>query len=211
MRWSTCAAETTGAIFCRNLVGALSFESRFVLDRRASVCAERELACDDRVLQSSCTRKAYAMCLTRLAEDSVLRRKLTLALGAWERRSELVSRVQRLLMPLDNRWEVRQAKLVTGSLIARGYIGRRAGVWLAVPSLSGSQAFNHSGGVSDLSSARDQSAYSWDARVEYGWNRWFGAVGEGGDAAEARSRNTEVEARACTRSEACHEAANCTG
>ena len=63
------------------------------------LCAERELACDDRVLQSSCTRKAYAMCLTRLAEDSVLRRKLTLALGAWERRSELVSRVQRLLRP----------------------------------------------------------------------------------------------------------------
>jgi hypothetical protein len=80
------------------------------------LCAERELACDDRVLQSSCTRKAYAMCLTRLAEDSVLRRKLTLALGAWERRSELVSRVQRLLRPGQSMGS-RQAKLVTGGLL----------------------------------------------------------------------------------------------
>jgi len=81
------------------------------------LCAERELACDDRVLQSSCTRKAYAMCLTRLAEDSVLRRKLTLALGAWERRSELVSRVQRLLVRPGQSMSSRQAKLVTGTLI----------------------------------------------------------------------------------------------
>jgi hypothetical protein len=81
------------------------------------LCAERELACDDRVLESSCTRKAYAMCLTRLAEDSVLRRKLTLALGAWERRSELVSRVQRLLVRPGQSMSGRQAKLVTASLI----------------------------------------------------------------------------------------------
>ena len=80
------------------------------------LCAERELACDDRVLQSSCTRKAYAMCLTRLAEDSVLRRKLTLALGAWERRSELVSRVQRLLRPGKSMGS-RQTKLVTAGLL----------------------------------------------------------------------------------------------
>ena len=81
------------------------------------LCAERELACDDRVLQSSCTRKAYAMCLTRLAEDSVLRRKLTLALGAWERRSELVIRVQRLLVRPGQSMSGRQAKLVTAGLI----------------------------------------------------------------------------------------------
>ena len=81
------------------------------------LCAERELACDDRVLQASYTRKAYAMCLTRLAEDSVLRRKLSLALGAWDRRSELVKRVQRLLMRPGQSMGVREAKLVTGGLI----------------------------------------------------------------------------------------------
>ena len=53
------------------------------------LCAERELACDDGVLSSSCGRKAYARCLTHLAEYSMLRRGLSLALGAWERQSEL--------------------------------------------------------------------------------------------------------------------------
>ena len=81
------------------------------------LCEERELACDDRVLKSSCTRKSYAMCLTRLAEDSVLRRKLSLALGAWERRSELVSRVQRLLVRPGQSMGSRQAKMVTAGLI----------------------------------------------------------------------------------------------
>jgi BlaR1 peptidase M56 len=81
------------------------------------LCAERELACDDRVLRSSCARKAYAICLTRLAEDSMLRRSVSLALGAWERRSELVSRVNRLLLRPSESMSVRQAKLVTGSLI----------------------------------------------------------------------------------------------
>jgi hypothetical protein len=81
------------------------------------LCAERELACDDRVLRSSYTRKAYAICLTRLAEESVIRRKLSLALGAWDRRSELVSRVQRLLLRPGQSMGGRQAALVTGSLM----------------------------------------------------------------------------------------------
>jgi hypothetical protein len=81
------------------------------------LCAERELACDDRVLRSSYTRKAYAMCLTRLAEDSVIRRKFSLALGAWDRRSELVSRVQRLLMCPGQSMSGRQAAMVTCSLM----------------------------------------------------------------------------------------------
>jgi beta-lactamase regulating signal transducer with metallopeptidase domain len=62
------------------------------------LCAERELACDDRVLRLSPGRKAYALCLTRLAEHSMLRRSLSLALGAWERQSELVRRVHRILV-----------------------------------------------------------------------------------------------------------------
>lgn len=71
------------------------------LNRR--LCFERELACDDGVLRATKARKTYAACLVRLAEDSMLRRKISLALGvlgAFEskvRESELVTRVRRIL------------------------------------------------------------------------------------------------------------------
>jgi BlaR1 peptidase M56 len=61
------------------------------------LCAERELACDDRVLHAGSGRKAYALCLTHLAEFALVRRGFSLVLGAWERRPELVRRVQRIL------------------------------------------------------------------------------------------------------------------
>ena len=70
----------------------------FWLDRQ--LCRERELACDDSVLRVTQARKAYAACLTRLAEDSMARRGLLLALGLLgvrERRSELSGRVHRIL------------------------------------------------------------------------------------------------------------------
>jgi len=80
------------------------------------LCAERELACDDSVLRSSCGRKAYAICLTRLAEHSMLRRSLSLALGAWERQSELVRRVHRILRRPNKAMGRRQTLVLTGSL-----------------------------------------------------------------------------------------------
>jgi beta-lactamase regulating signal transducer with metallopeptidase domain len=61
------------------------------------LCMERELACDDCVLRATKSHKAYAYCLTNLAEQSLMRRNLSLALGAWGRRSELVLRVNRIL------------------------------------------------------------------------------------------------------------------
>jgi beta-lactamase regulating signal transducer with metallopeptidase domain len=86
------------------------------------LCAERELACDDRVLESNGARKAYAICLTRLAENSMIRRSVSLALGAWERRPELVNRVHRLLRQPAETMGRRQAKLVTAGLIV-GVVG----------------------------------------------------------------------------------------
>ncbi len=86
------------------------------------LCAERELACDDRVVLSNCARKAYAICLTRLAEYSMLRRGLSLVLGAWERRPELARRVHRLLGSPNRGMGSWQTKLVTASLIA-GVLG----------------------------------------------------------------------------------------
>jgi beta-lactamase regulating signal transducer with metallopeptidase domain len=81
------------------------------------LCAERELACDDRVLLSSGARKAYAICLTRLAEYSMLRRSLTLALGAWERRPELVRRVHRILWRKHAAMGLMQSRVVTAALM----------------------------------------------------------------------------------------------
>ncbi len=72
------------------------------LDRQ--LCRERELACDDGVLQTTQARKAYAACLVKLAEDSLLRKGMSLALSALGaaskagvRESELVGRVRRIL------------------------------------------------------------------------------------------------------------------
>ena len=86
------------------------------------LCAERELACDDRVVQSSAGRKGYALCLTRLAEYSILRRSFSLVLGAWERRPELVRRVQRILRQPVRSMGRKPAIAITGGLLA-GAVG----------------------------------------------------------------------------------------
>jgi hypothetical protein len=82
------------------------------------LCAERELACDDSVLRSSAGRKAYAICLTRLAEHSMLRRSLSLALGAWERQSELARRVDRVLRQPSGSMSPKRATMLTAGLMA---------------------------------------------------------------------------------------------
>jgi beta-lactamase regulating signal transducer with metallopeptidase domain len=61
------------------------------------LCLERELACDDEVLRMTKAPKSYATCLTNLAEHRLGRRVAALSLGAWERRPELVRRVQSIL------------------------------------------------------------------------------------------------------------------
>lgn len=91
------------------------------------LCAERELACDDRVLRSNGARKAYALCLTHLAEYSMVRRSLSLVLGAWERQSELVRRVHRLLRAPGESMGGRRAGLITAALMV-GVLGGAAGL-----------------------------------------------------------------------------------
>ncbi|HUY95984.1 MAG TPA: M56 family metallopeptidase [Terracidiphilus sp.] len=82
------------------------------------LCAERELACDDRVLHTGSGRKAYAMCLAHLAEYALVRRGFGLVLGAWERRPELVRRVQRILYEPARTMGRRPALAATGGLVA---------------------------------------------------------------------------------------------
>lgn len=82
------------------------------------MCVERELACDDCVLLATKARKDYAVCLTNLAEHALVRRGVLLALGTWERQSELSQRVHRILSRPQAMLGRRQARAVTGVLIA---------------------------------------------------------------------------------------------
>ncbi len=68
------------------------------MDRR--LAKEREMACDEGVVRLTGAPRAYAACLASLAERRLQNRAAraeALALGAFERRPELVQRVQSLL------------------------------------------------------------------------------------------------------------------
>ncbi len=65
------------------------------MERR--LCLERELACDDAVLRVTGAPKAYAACLTHLAEGLLSRKAAALAVAALGRRSDLSRRVYRIL------------------------------------------------------------------------------------------------------------------
>ena len=82
------------------------------------LCMERELACDDRVLKATGARKAYAACLANLAEHSLVRRGVSLALGAWERQSEVVRRVHRILARNEREMSRNQVVVVVTMLMA---------------------------------------------------------------------------------------------
>jgi beta-lactamase regulating signal transducer with metallopeptidase domain len=84
------------------------------IERR--LCFERELACDDGVLRMTKAPKAYATCLTTLAEQRMNRRRLSLSLGAWERQSELSRRVYSILRWREGMGRT-QARVVFGVVV----------------------------------------------------------------------------------------------
>jgi beta-lactamase regulating signal transducer with metallopeptidase domain len=92
----------------------------FWVERR--LCLERELACDARVLSAGENlRKSYATTLTRLAEHSILRRGMNLALGLLGHRprpSELSTRVHRILTRPAKTLTRMQTRLATGVVLA---------------------------------------------------------------------------------------------
>jgi beta-lactamase regulating signal transducer with metallopeptidase domain len=61
------------------------------------LCREREQACDDAVLDAAGNARAYATCLTKLAENRLMRHVTSLAPGFWQRHSELAGRVDNIL------------------------------------------------------------------------------------------------------------------
>ncbi|HVZ84039.1 MAG TPA: M56 family metallopeptidase [Terracidiphilus sp.] len=65
------------------------------IDRR--LAREREMACDEGVIRITQAPRAYAACLTSLAERGLSHRTEALSLGAWQRRPELVQRVHSIL------------------------------------------------------------------------------------------------------------------
>jgi hypothetical protein len=92
------------------------------IERR--LCLERELACDDDVLRFTKAPKAYATCLTNLAEQRLGRRAAALSLGAWERRSELARRVHSILRGGQGMGRM-QSRVVMGALVL-GLLGGSA-------------------------------------------------------------------------------------
>jgi beta-lactamase regulating signal transducer with metallopeptidase domain len=96
------------------------------IERR--LCLERELACDDDVLRFTKAPKAYATCLTNLAEQRLglgrRARAAALSLGAWERRSELARRVHSILRGGQGMGRM-QSRVVMGALVL-GLLGGSA-------------------------------------------------------------------------------------
>jgi Zn-dependent protease with chaperone function len=96
------------------------------IERR--LCLERELACDDNVLRLTKAPKAYATCLTSLAEHRLGQRlgwrAAALSLGAWEKKSELARRVHSILLG-GKRMSTAQGRVVMGVLVL-GLLGGSA-------------------------------------------------------------------------------------
>jgi beta-lactamase regulating signal transducer with metallopeptidase domain len=86
---------------------------------------ERELACDDYVVAHAAGERAYARCLTRLAELSVAARYARLAPGAASRGSQLTHRVRALLAP-DRARRGRRSVVAASLLVAGMAVGGMA-------------------------------------------------------------------------------------
>ena len=82
------------------------------------LCVERELACDDAVLDAAGNARAYATCLTNLAEKRMVRRVASLAPGMWRRQSELTGRVQNILHRRPVLRPIVSGTLIAGTLLA---------------------------------------------------------------------------------------------
>jgi beta-lactamase regulating signal transducer with metallopeptidase domain len=109
----------------QKLLRALSPLNPALVWAERHLCLEREQACDDAVLDAAGNARAYATCLTKLAENRMVRRVAALAPGLWHRHSELAGRVQNILH--------RRRSLgpwLSGGLIAAGLLTSLSGVFV---------------------------------------------------------------------------------
>jgi beta-lactamase regulating signal transducer with metallopeptidase domain len=125
------------------------------------LCFERERACDDAVLEAAGNARAYATCLTKLAETKLIRRAISLAPGLWKRHSELAGRVESIL---DRRRRLGPA--FSRGLIAAGLLLSVSGV-LALQRCPGIITFGASDALAARASARPAASGSGFEPVAY--------------------------------------------
>ena len=102
----------------QKLLRALSPLNPALVWAERHLCREREQACDDAVLDAAGNPRAYATCLTKLAENKLLRQVTSLAPGFWQRHSELAGRVENILHRRRNLGPVFSGGLVAAALVA---------------------------------------------------------------------------------------------
>jgi beta-lactamase regulating signal transducer with metallopeptidase domain len=107
----------------QKLLRALSPLNPALVWAERHLCREREQACDDAVLDAAGNPRAYATCLTKLAENKLLRQVTSLAPGFWQRHSELAGRVENILHRRRNLGPV-----FSGGLVAAGLVASLSGV-----------------------------------------------------------------------------------
>jgi hypothetical protein len=107
----------------QKLLRALSPLNPALVWAERHLCRERERACDDAVLDAAGNPRAYATCLTKLAENKLLRQVTALAPGLWQRHSELAGRVENILHRRRNLGPV-----FSGGLVAAGLVASLCGV-----------------------------------------------------------------------------------
>lgn len=86
--WTNLALQLLKVVFCFH-------PAVWWIDRR--IALEREMACDDAVIAGMSDRRAYAQCLTRLAERTFASRSAALVQAAVSRMRQTTLRVSRIL------------------------------------------------------------------------------------------------------------------
>src|SRR5580658_4229232 len=102
----------------QKLLRALSPLNPALFWAERNLCLERERACDDAVLDAAGNARAYATCLTNLAETRLVKRAALLAPGLWKRHSELAGRVENILHRRRNLGPMLSRGLVAAGLVA---------------------------------------------------------------------------------------------
>ena len=125
------------------------------------LCREREQACDDAVLDAAGNARAYATCLTKLAENRLVRRVTSLAPGFWQRHSELAGRVENILHRRRN-----IGPLFSRGLVAAGLVLSLSGV-LMLQRFTGIVTFAANDSVAEAAPVRLEPAYHDQHQARY--------------------------------------------
>jgi beta-lactamase regulating signal transducer with metallopeptidase domain len=141
------------------------------------LCREREQACDDAVLDAAGNARAYATCLTKLAENRLVRRVTSLAPGFWQRHSELAGRVENILHRRRN-----IGPLLSRGLVAAGLVLSLSGV-LMLQRFPGIVTFAANDSVAEAAPVQLEPAYQGQHQARYQQAVFHPAVSQPGEQA----------------------------